>query len=524
MWIVAALVCPACGDDAGNPFANEGTSGGPRGDSGDIGGPATGSTGAPQADSSGGEPPAASSGESTSADVDGSTGADGASTGSEATQGSGPGDETASTGGTAFECPYAEIPDTLPVVLEGKTEGGDDTIEGSCGGGFGLDHTYLFTAPEAGTYVFDTFDSASDTVLYALEGACEGPELSCNDDAYYLGSAARLELSLDAGDTITVVVDTFNLSDSEYLLSARRLEDNCPSADLGDAVPQTALGSLAEAPNDDGGSCGGGMANDEAYLFTAPDAGRYVFATTNTQTDTRLFVRGDVCHGEELGCSNDYTDKTDAAALVVPLAEGQTVTVIVDSNAGELPGAFQLEIDRQSGACPDEDLGSALPTAVVGNTVGADDTVAGSCGGFLSGDRVYGWTAPHDGIFTFSTEGSEYDSLVAVFDGTCGGEELGCSDDYDTFFDPDAVHGEVTVALAEGQTVMVAVDGFFDEGNVALSVTSTDGDCCIPHAYPGCQNPGVEACVCALDSVCCEFSWDIVCQMEAIDDCGASCR
>ena len=43
--------------------------------------------------------------------------------------------------------------------------------------------------------------------------------------------------------------------------------------------------------------------------------------------------------------------------------------------------------------------------------------------------------------------------------------------------------------------------------------TDTGGpsDCCDASVEPGCVDPGIEACVCALDNFCCETSWDQQC-------------
>ncbi len=40
------------------------------------------------------------------------------------------------------------------------------------------------------------------------------------------------------------------------------------------------------------------------------------------------------------------------------------------------------------------------------------------------------------------------------------------------------------------------------------------GDCCETHDEPGCQDPGVTACVCAQDPFCCQSYWDDICVSE----------
>lgn len=47
------------------------------------------------------------------------------------------------------------------------------------------------------------------------------------------------------------------------------------------------------------------------------------------------------------------------------------------------------------------------------------------------------------------------------------------------------------------------------------------GDCCIDNNSPGCEEPAVESCVCALDDFCCNVQWDDTCAGIAADSCAA---
>ncbi len=50
------------------------------------------------------------------------------------------------------------------------------------------------------------------------------------------------------------------------------------------------------------------------------------------------------------------------------------------------------------------------------------------------------------------------------------------------------------------------------------------GDCCAPNGSPGCDDPSVQTCVCAVDAFCCDSEWDQICadlvDGEACGDCG----
>ena len=54
--------------------------------------------------------------------------------------------------------------------------------------------------------------------------------------------------------------------------------------------------------------------------------------------------------------------------------------------------------------------------------------------------------------------------------------------------------------------------------------------CCTPHSTPGCDDPAIESCVCALDDFCCgqDFDsvgvWDAMCVDKVGDSlCGPAC-
>lgn len=51
-----------------------------------------------------------------------------------------------------------------------------------------------------------------------------------------------------------------------------------------------------------------------------------------------------------------------------------------------------------------------------------------------------------------------------------------------------------------------------------------DGDCCEAHGNPGCDDDEIEACVCAMDIACCNDQWDQICVDEVAElRCGPAC-
>ncbi|MBN2196824.1 MAG: hypothetical protein JW751_28720 [Polyangiaceae bacterium] len=122
--------------------------------------------------------------------------------------------------------------------------------------------------------------------------------------------------------------------------------------------------------------------------------------------------------------------------------------------------------------CPGYDLGTQVPIAVSGASAGFGDFyTAGACGAIVgSRDYTVAFTAPLTGSYTFSLEGSEFDTVLAVLDGRCStGRLLGCNDDtigYDSL---------LTVPLVRYQEVTAVVDGYVGSmGFFVLSVTRDD--------------------------------------------------
>jgi hypothetical protein len=98
--------------------------------------------------------------------------------------------------------------------------GRPDTVAAGCGAAGGPDAAYPFTAPEDGSYRFDTPGSSFDTILHVHAGVCVAPEIACNDDSG--GLQSRVTVSLVADQTVSVVVDGFGTSAGSYTLNVSR--------------------------------------------------------------------------------------------------------------------------------------------------------------------------------------------------------------------------------------------------------------------------------------------------------------
>lgn len=377
---------------------------------------------------------------------------------------------------TVFEgvCPDSDVGSVIPQTLTGETTTGDNTLVGTCGGSISNDSAFTFTAPQDGIYLFDTIGSDFDTVLHVRD-ECGGTELGCNNDIDGVETASQVNLTLQQDDSVVLVVDG-NDEDGNYTLNIA--VDACPDEAALSVVPQTVTGTTATDVNSTSPSCGfSTTAPDYAYSFIAPADGTYIFDTNGSAYDTILSViDGATCDaGDTLAC-DDNSGGGNASLLAVPLLENQEVTAVIDgfftSN-----GNYTLNIDVLGGECPNDDLGNTVPATASGTTAGggADDTVVGSCGGLGANDDTYTFTAPADGSYVIDTFGSDYDTLLYVYDGSgCAGMELGCNDDA-----LGATNGTsgLILDLVQDQVITIAVDGSNADGNYTVNVDVLGGVC-----------------------------------------------
>tara|TARA_R110002096_G_scaffold433887_5_gene653999 strand:- start:135348 stop:136616 length:1269 start_codon:yes stop_codon:yes gene_type:complete len=115
-------------------------------------------------------------------------------------------------------------------------------------------------------------------------------------------------------------------------------------------------------------------------------------------------------------------------------------------------------------ACALEEIAPALGTST-GNTEAASNERDLSCGSANSNDLLLGWRAPVTDYFVFSTAGSNFDTVLALYDG-CEGGELVCNNNTGK-----ASESEIVVKLEQDRDVLIAIDGFAgDTGDVSLAV------------------------------------------------------
>ena len=170
--------------------------------------------------------------------------------------------------------------------------------------------------------------------------------------------------------------------------------------DLGDELPVQVTGDTVAESNDYAAGCFPQCAADAAFSWTAPSPGLYTIDTMGSMFDTGLYILDGCGKGPEIACNDDSVG--ELSALYIQLAEGQTITIVVDGYGLE-EGPFQLNITEGkafeclggSGCDPDEycDNGICVPDEepVGGSSDGGWSGTWGGSGGGWGGTSGGGW-------------------------------------------------------------------------------------------------------------------------------------
>ncbi|HZI16129.1 MAG TPA: hypothetical protein VE153_37535 [Myxococcus sp.] len=103
------------------------------------------------------------------------------------------------------------------------------------------------------------------------------------------------------------------------------------------------------------------------------------------------------------------------------------------------------------------DLGSRLgsPVATYASTCTASNQWRTSCGSGSSRDIAYVWRVPETGTYTFSTTGSDFDTVLEVRHYNDSASVLGCNDDTST-----TLQSRFTNAFIRGTLLLIIIEGF----------------------------------------------------------------
>jgi hypothetical protein len=130
------------------------------------------------------------------------------------------------------------------------------------------------------------------------------------------------------------------------------------------------------------------------------------------------------------------------------------------------PEPLATQEQRAYGGNLNRAIGSAVATR---QTCGLSNDFTPTCASSSSAPEVaYTWTAPWTANYTFTTHGSNFDTVLEVRPYNDTSASLGCNDD-----SGGSLQSSVTTHLTAGQTVYVIVDGYGAScGTSQLNITS----------------------------------------------------
>lgn len=264
-------------------------------------------------------------------------------------------------------------------VVSGTNVGEVDDSDGSCATTTGgEDVSFLWTAPETGTYTFSTAGSNYDTILYVAD-SCIGEELDCNDDADFnagVTSSEVIDIFVAEGDSIVVTIDAYEFfesgtyslditptfeqtcddgldddgdgvtdcADSDCAFAAACASVVCPNYDLDSAIGTVLTGNLSGALNDSfEPSCASSLwsytGDDYVVLWEAPESGCATFETSGSSTTPMIAIFDDCPDngGVEQACA-EYN------ALEVDVTAGQQLYIGLDTYTYAASYNYMLDI------------------------------------------------------------------------------------------------------------------------------------------------------------------------------------
>jgi hypothetical protein len=380
----------------------------------------------------------------------------------------------------------------------GATQDGSTT----CGFQATRDVWYTYTAACTGTLLIDTCGSAVDTVV-SVHSACVGTtgnQLVCNDDNGGQGPCpgglnSYLTLPVTGGTTYKIRVAGYNNTQGNFTLRLAftgPANDNCAAAT---AVAENSVtnGYTCGANNDGTASCGASAsAPDVWHTFTPSCSGTVRITTCGSNYDTVLSVHTGACGSlTQVACNDDAGSVICPGAglnsvLDVNVQQGVTYRIRVSGFAGGT-GNYTLNVGPIQ--APSNDACANAPLVTNGTYTGstcratfnaADGT--GTCGASSTNRDVwYRWTAPCTGNLLLNTCGSNYDTVVSVHTGTCGGlTQIGCNDDAGSGGRcPFTLMSFLSVPVTSGVTYYIRVSGFSaGSGSFVLTIDQQLNDRC----------------------------------------------
>lgn len=219
------------------------------------------------------------------------------------------------------------------------------------------------------------------------------------------------------------------------------------------------------------------------WKWTPTANGQLTLDTFGSSFDTTLAAYTGTALGSltARGSSND-ADSTLQSRVTFSVLSGQSVWIAIDG-AGSAEGSIVFNYLFQPDAVSVPNDNFAARTVLGSGTQAVTGSNIGATGESGEPDHIgassplasawWSWTASQTGTVVIDTNGSDFDTVLAVYSGSslAGLTLVAGNDD-----GGEGTNSRITLAVQSGQVLQIAVDGFGSaQGGIDLNVTFTPG-------------------------------------------------
>jgi len=348
---------------------------------------------------------------------------------------------------------------------------------------------YKWVAPSNGSVTFKTKGSNFDTLLgvYAGSSITSLTTIASNDDDD-IGQTSKVTFAASAGVTYYIAVDGFKqliLRTGNIMLSWRietiiqspppPINDNFSNAQLLSTSAGTAIGTNVSATVENGEPSHAGEASIW-YKWQSPGVGTVTFTTFGSDFDTLLGVYTGATVNALTTIANNDDDPSSGIQSKVTFftLTGITYHIAIDgfrSETGNTKLNWTFPPAPANDGFDNAEVISGSSGSASGTNIGASKEIGEpNHAGFLGAASVwYKWQAPGGGVATFTTAGSNFDTLLGVYNGPAVSSLTTIAGNDDA---AGSSQSSVTFVVSPGTTYYVAVDGYKAAiGNLTLNWT-----------------------------------------------------
>ena len=313
-----------------------------------------------------------------------------------------------------------------------------DPVPG-CGYNPGKGVWFTYAPPASGTVTISTCGSDFDTVLAVYSGACGSlTQVACDDDSgpACSGTAASVSFTATLGATYYILAAGYNGVSGNLHILAALPNDGCAGAiPLMPDVPVTLDTTTATSTNEAPIACRPNSGASVWFSFTPAVNELVLISTCGSSFDTVLAVYSGTCGSlTQVACDDDSGPGCSGVQASVSFS-GLAGTTYYIQAAGFVTNTGTLQIVAR--VSNDECSGSIALTPGVPYNLNTTDATSvndpAPCAYNFGKGVWFRFTATNSGVVAITLCGSDFDTAVQVYTGSCGAlTEVpnGCDDDW----------------------------------------------------------------------------------------------